>query len=168
MRPRLRLAAALVLAAACGQPPGADAGRDPARPESTDPGRTMAVRVWFSNPGLEPEPRIDCGVVFPVSRTVAWTPAPARAALEALLAGPTDAERSSGYVTNLNPGVAVRSVVIRDGVAVVDFSAGMERSGGACLVTAIRAQVESTLTQFPGVSSVRIAIEGNTEAILQP
>lgn len=166
--PHLRRAAALLLVAACGQPPGGDAGRDPARPESAGAGRTIAVRVWFSNPGLEPEPRIDCGVVFPVSRTVAGAAAPAQAALEALLAGPTGAERGRGYVTNINPGVAVRSVSISDGVATVDFSAEMERSGGACLVTAIRAQVESTLTQFPGVSSVRIAIEGNTEAILQP
>ncbi len=93
-----------------------------------------------------------------------------RAGLAATLlpAGRTDAERGRGHITQINPGVAVRSVVIRDGVAAVDLGAGMERSGEASLVTAIGAQVERTLAQFPGVGSVRIAIEGDTEKILQP
>jgi spore germination protein GerM len=130
--------------------------------------RTTTVQAYFSNPGLAPPPDVDCGVVFPVSRTVPWTPAPARAALEALLAGPTAAERSRGYLTSINPGVTIRSLVVEDGVATADFSEELERTGGACLVTAIRAQIERTLTQFPAVRSVRISIAGRTEDILQP
>ncbi|HSE96075.1 MAG TPA: GerMN domain-containing protein [Methylomirabilota bacterium] len=131
-------------------------------------GRTTTVQVYFSNPGLAPEPNIDCGVVFPVPRTVPWTPAPARAALEALLAGPDEAERARGYATSINPGVTIRSLVVEDGVATADFSLELERTGGSCLVTAIRAQLERTLLQFPAVRSVRISIAGRTEDILQP
>lgn len=130
--------------------------------------RTTTVQAYFSNPGLAPPPDVDCGVVFPVSRTVPWTPAPARAALEALLAGPTEAERARGYATSINPGVTIRSLVVEDGVAAADFSEELERTGGSCLVTAIRAQVERTLLQFPAVRSVRLSIAGRTEDILQP
>ncbi len=139
-------------------------------PAASDPapGRTMTVRAWFSNPRLAPAPDVDCAVVFPVSRSVPRGPAPARAALEALLAGPTEAERARGYATNINPGVSVRSLVIENGVASADFSEELERTGGACLVTAIRAQLERTLMQFPAVRSVRISIAGRTEDILQP
>lgn len=130
--------------------------------------RTTTVQAYFSNPGLAPPPDVDCGVVFPVSRTVPWTTAPARAALEALLAGPTETERTSGYGTSINPGVTIRSLVVEDGVAAADFSEELERTGGSCLVTAIRAQIERTLLQFPAVRSVRISIAGRTEDILQP
>ncbi len=132
------------------------------------PARTTTVRAYFSNPALGSEPSLDCGEVFPVPRTVAGTPAPARAALEELLAGPTEAERSRGYATNINPGVRIRSLVVEGGVAAADFSEELERTGGACLVTAIRAQLERTLMQFPGVRSVRISIAGRSEDILQP
>jgi hypothetical protein len=130
--------------------------------------RTTTVQAYFSNPGLAPAPDVDCGVVFPVPRAVPWTPAPARAAIEALLAGPTEAERARGYATSINPGVRIRSLVVEGGVAAADFSEELERSGGACLVTSIRAQLESTLMQFPAVRSVRISIAGRTEDILQP
>jgi hypothetical protein len=129
---------------------------------------TITVQAYFPNPGLAPPPDVDCGVVFPVGRTVPWTPAPARAALEALLAGPTEAERASGYATSINPGVTIRGLVVENGVATADFSEELERTGGSCLVTAIRAQIERTLLQFPAVRSVRISIAGRTEDILQP
>jgi hypothetical protein len=140
---------------------GAAAGDSPSA-------RTTTVQAYFTNTGLAPAPDVDCGVVFPVPRTVPWTPAPARAALEGLLAGPTEAERARGYATNINPGVTIRSLVVEGGVAAADFSEELERTGGACLVTAIRAQLESTLLQFPAVRSVRISIAGRTEDILQP
>lgn len=155
-----------------GLPEHADEVRVPVRfgAAAGDPAaaRTMTVQAYFSNPGLAPPPDVDCGVVFPVSRTIPWTPAPARAALEALLAGPSEAERDGGYVTSINPGVTVRSLVVEDGVAAADFSEELERTGGSCLVTAIRAQIERTLMQFPAVRSVRISIAGRTDDILQP
>jgi sporulation and spore germination protein/immunoglobulin-like protein involved in spore germination len=131
-------------------------------------GRTSDVEVYFSNPLLDKEPMVDCTAVFPVKRAAGATLAPARAALEALLAGPTPEERARGYVTMINDGVTLGRLVIENGVATADFSQELERTGGSCAVTAIRVQIERTLRQFPTVKSVRISIDGRTEDILQP
>ena len=58
--------------------------------------------------------------------------------------------------------------MVEDGVAAADFSEELERTGGSCLVTAIRARIERPLLRFPAVRSVRISIAGRTEDILQP
>ena len=138
------------------------------REEGDSPGETRTVQAYFSNFGLDSKPVADCEAVFPVARTVPRTLAPARAGLEALIAGPTPEERGQGYATNIPEGVEIRSLVIENGVATADFSQELERTGGSCAVAAIRAQIEKTLKQFPTVKSVRISIDGRTEDILQP
>ena len=138
----------------------------PLRGETAD--ATMTVQVFFSNATLVEGADIDCAVVFPVARLVPRTAAPARAALEALVAGPTADERARGYTTSIGPHVEIRSLAIDQGVARVDFSAALERTGGACVVTAIRSQIETTLEQFPSVRVVHIAIDGRSADILQP
>jgi spore germination protein GerM len=40
--------------------------------------------------------------------------------------------------------------------------------GGSARVDMIRQQITQTLKQFPTVNEVRIAIEGETEGVLQP
>lgn len=128
---------------------------------------TMSVQAYFSNSKLDPE--ITCEKVFPVKRVVAKTAAVARAALEELLKGPNAGEQALGYVTNINEGVQIKSLTIENGVAKVDFSEEIQREvGGACRVTAIRAQIVETLNQFATVKSVVISVNGNTEDILQP
>lgn len=93
----------------------------------------------------------------------------ARAALEELLKGPTAAEQDAGYVSNINEGVKINSLTINKGVAAVDFSDELQKEvGGACRVTAIRAQIVETLNQFSTVHKVIISVNGNTEDILQP
>ena len=97
------------------------------------------------------------------------TQAVARAALEELFKGPTDAEKSNGYFTSINPGVMIQKVSIENGVASVDLSEELERDvGGSCRVAAIRAQITATVKQFPTVTDVVISISGRTEDILQP
>lgn len=126
------------------------------------------VQAYFSNSKLDPE--ITCEKVFAVNRVLPKTVAVARAALQELLKGPTAAEQFDGYVTNINEGVQINSLVIENnGVAKVDFSDEMQKEvGGACRVTAIRAQIVETLNQFPTVKSVVISVNGNSEDILQP
>ncbi|OGH92041.1 MAG: hypothetical protein A2534_02390 [Candidatus Magasanikbacteria bacterium RIFOXYD2_FULL_39_9] len=128
---------------------------------------TVKLQAYFSNSKLDPE--INCEKVFPVTRGVPKTVAVARAALEELLKGPTFAEQTEGYVTNINEGVKINSLTIVGGVAKVDFSEELQKEvGGACRVTAIRTQIVETLNQFSTVSSVIISVNGNTEDILQP
>ena len=150
---------------ASGLPEHADAIRIPIRVL----GDSMTVKVYFINQDQDPQ-RLDCSLVDAVSRTVPKSVAAARAALEMLLAGPTESEKQAGFITVINSGVTVASLSIQDGVAHVTFSAGLQQDvGGSCRVTTIRSQVEQTLMQFPSVTSVRISVEGYADdEVLQP
>lgn len=131
------------------------------------PAETQSVEVFFNNSRMDPE--FSCNKVFAVTRVVPRTSAVGRAALEALLAGPTEAEKEQGFFTSLNPGVKIQSLGIENGVAKVDFDEALEKAvGGSCRVSAIRAEIMETLKQFPTVKSVLISIDGRTEDILQP
>jgi hypothetical protein len=115
-------------------------------------------------------------------RSVPRTARIGTAALEELLWGPPP---NLGYTSGIpSPeqvltypgrepdwGVRVRllSLVIRDGVATADFSQELRAyGGGSARVWAISQQIRSTLLQFPSVREVRIAIEGQTEGVLEP
>ena len=130
-------------------------------------GESITVKVFFSNDRLDPE--ISCNKVFPVERTITKTDAIGQAALEQLLAGPTEVEEVNAYVTSINPGVKINSLNIENGIARVDFSSEIEKGvGGSCKVSAIRAQISETLKQFPTVKDVVISVDGRTEDALQP
>lgn len=125
------------------------------------------IEAYFNNNKLDPE--VSCNRVFPVEREIVKTSAVARAALEELFKGPSDLEKESGFFTSINPGVKIQKLVVKDGVAKVDFDEQLEfQVGGSCRVSAIRAQITETLKQFPTVDSVVISINGRTEDILQP
>ncbi|MCL6451136.1 MAG: GerMN domain-containing protein [Acetobacteraceae bacterium] len=100
------------------------------------------------------------GLVVPVRRVVPSTAAPARAAIEQLIAGPLPGD---GEVGRTLPATArLRGLTIRDGVARVDFSAEFARdhaggtTGGAVTVQSI----VYTLTEFPTVKAVQVLVEG--------
>lgn len=133
------------------------------------PIKTTAIKVFFQNQARLGAGQDICTTTLSVTRQVTSTPAIGRAALEALVAGPTSAETAAGFTSSLPVGVKVQRLVIENGVARADFSTELDRNvGGACRVTAIRRQITDTLTQFPTVKSVVISINGETETILQP
>jgi hypothetical protein len=111
----------------------------------TTPGETTRLRVYFF---------ID-GYVQPVAREVPKTEAVARAAFDALIAGPTAAESDLGMVNSMESSKA--SLVLgKNGVLRV--------SGPRGLTEANLAQIVYTLTQFPTVKQVRIAGKRYTRA----
>jgi len=127
----------------------------------------IIVKAYFNNSNLDPE--ASCDKVFPVEREIPKTQAVARAAIEELLKGPTDEEKSQGFFTSINPGVEIQSLTIENGAAKIDFDEQLEfQVGGSCRVAAIRAEITRTLEQFPTVKSVIISINNRTEDILQP
>lgn len=74
-----------------------------------------------------------------------------------------------GRTAGWGPRVTLLQLTIVDGVATADFSKEMQAYGGGSLrVTLIRQQIEQALLQFPTVHEVTIAVEGSTEAVLQP
>ena len=119
-----------------------------------------------------------------VQHRIPKTAATATAALEELLWGPS-APNLAGFGTALptpqdvlsyfgrgpdwGPRVTLRSLTTQDGVATADFSQEMSAYGGGSLrVSLLRQQIERTLEQFPEVKKVVIAVEGETEDVLQP
>lgn len=127
----------------------------------------MTLKVFFGN--RESNPQLECDQVFPVTRELSKTEGVGRAALNELLAGPTEEEKALGYFTSLNSGVVLKSIKIEDGVAYADFNEKLDEGiGGACRVTAIRSQITETLKQFPTVQSVVISENGESDLILQP
>lgn len=104
------------------------------------------------------------------TRTVSSDAPRASAVLEELLKGPAAAERAQGLSTLINDGVTVRSVTMNAaGVIRADFSQRLQDGvGGSMRVVGIRRQIETTLLDVPGATSVILSIEGETDGILQP
>ena len=126
------------------------------------------VSVFFGNTIMNPQTE-DCKLVYPVKREVKKTLQVARAAIEELLKGPTEEEKSQGYITGINKGVEIQKISIEDGIIKVDFNDKLEEGiGGSCLVSMIMSQIVTTLKQFPTVENVIVSIDGRTEDILQP
>lgn len=93
-------------------------------------------------------------------RVIEAIPGVGRAAMEALLAGPGDVESEAGLTSAIPEGTELLDLVVEDGIATVDLSAGFESGGGSLSIIARVAQVTFTLTQFPTVDAVRFMIEG--------
>ncbi len=125
---------------------------------------SMVVKTYWTNTetsGL-------CSSVTATERRIAKSVAVGYAALTELLAGPNTPESSAQLSTSIPSFVFIKSLTINDGVAKVEFSKSLE-TGGSCRVGSIRAQIESTLKQFPTVTSVIISTEGRSPAeSLQP
>ena len=127
----------------------------------------IIVKTYFNNSNMDPE--FSCNKVFPVEREVPKTQATARVAIEELLKGPTDEEKSLGFFTSINPGVKIQHLTIENGTAKIDFDEQLEfQVGGSCRVSAIRAEITQTLNQFPTIKEVIISVNNRTEDILQP
>ncbi|MFA5174928.1 MAG: GerMN domain-containing protein [Patescibacteria group bacterium] len=133
-----------------------------------EPVEEMTVKVFFNNSVMDPEN--SCDKVFSAERKVKKTPAVARAALDELLKGPTEEEKTKGFFTSINDEVKINFINIdSDGNINVDFDEQLENSvGGSCRVSAIRSQITETLKQFSTVKNVIISINNRTEDILQP
>lgn len=109
--------------------------------------------------------------VVPVQREVPEGSEPVEIALQELLRGPSDEEDAEGYTTAINEEVSIQEIEIDedDGLVYVNFSAELnEGVAGSATVTAIREQIERTLLQFGWAEEVVIAVEGETEGVLQP
>jgi hypothetical protein len=139
-----------------------DGGSDRPRPSettSTDGTTTPAqssVAVYFLRDGK----------VSPVRRTIAATPAVARAALTTLLDGPTEEESADGLASAIPPGTHLRDIAVADGVATVDLDRVFGEGSGSASMLGRVAQVVATLTRFPTIRRVAFRVDGEpVEAI---
>lgn len=119
------------------------------------------VRVYFPRDG-NPHPRDPFNLQF-VVRNVS-SAAPARPALEALLTGPTTAERQRRLRALDAEGLNISTLVIKGGEARVGFvSRGGKRWAGDLSPAEFRRAVERTLKQFSTVRSVVVLVDGKTD-----
>ena len=86
----------------------------------------------------------------------------ARAAVEALAAGPTAAEAARGLATEVPAGTVVRHVAWAGDVLVVDLDAAVVAGGGTASMVGRLAQLTYTLTQPRGVAAVEVRVDGRT------
>jgi len=129
--------------------------------------KTTMVKIFFGNIKEDPEV-LNCEKVYSVERQVFKKKAMVQA-LEELLKGPTLEEQEKGYLTNINPGVNINSLIVEDDIVKVDFDEQLGfQVGGSCRVLAIRSQITETLVQFSEINDVIISINGRIEDILQP
>lgn len=100
--------------------------------------------------------------IRPVSRLIEPTTAVGRAAISALIEGPTEAEQAGTPAIHggLPDGTELLGLTIADGIAQVDLSAEIENVGGTFGEMAVLAQLVFTLTQFPTVDEVVLLVEG--------
>lgn len=87
----------------------------------------------------------------------AATPA---AAMQALIDGLTPDEEAAGIATMIPPDTALLGVTTDGSEITVDLSSVFGTGGGSLAITARVAQTVFTLTQFPGIETVRFAIDG--------
>jgi len=114
------------------------------------------IKIYFYH---DPGEYIDLSPATRVIRTAA----PARSALQALLAGPTAAEKKQGFDSLVDASMfSIGSLSIRNGVARVNFVT-RRWFGWAGDLAAVRFKkaVELTLKQFSNVTSVIVSLNGD-------
>src|SRR5665648_666322 len=94
-------------------------------------------------------------------RRLPHTTRPATAAIEALLAGPTAAERAAGLTSAVPSGTRLLGLSIDGTKARVDLSAQFASGGGSLSMQARVAQIVYTLTQFKTAETVTFMLEGS-------
>lgn len=159
-----RLAALLVLvllASAC----GGDDDETSSPGGSTPTGTAPAPATTSTDPVPEPaRSRVAAyflrGEKLGVGGRQAEGEAVARAAVEALLEGPTDDERAAGLTTAIPDGTELLDLAVTDGTATVDLSGAFDDGGGSASMQARVAQVVATLTQFPSIERVSFRLDG--------
>jgi len=161
----LFLLAVLVLgAAACSDDDGGGDGSAAATTTAL-PAASSTTSGPTATTGPAPATAVEARVYFTRDSTVATAgrrvtpPAVAQGAVEALLAGPTEAEAALGLTSPIPAGTELRRISVADGLATVDLSGSFLDQGGPDVALRV-AQVVHTLTQFPTVDRVTIQVEG--------
>ncbi len=125
------------------------------------------MQVYFHR-GAPDDPR----TVVATSRSVPKTEAVATAALNELLPGPTAEEQRNGYWSAFVPATAhkLKSVRVTDGVAYVDFLDFRDiipNASSSFGSTALLAELDTTLHQFPTVKSTVYSFNGDVASFYE-
>lgn len=135
---------------------------DPAAEGSADDSATVLVYFECKH---DPE-----DTVRAVNRPVGRTTAVLRAALEQLVAGPTEEEVRRGFSSIFSgapPGLLADVTLRRDGTAVIDFTKAVMDINNITTTSRMahtHRSIKATAFQFPQVQTVVVRIEGSEDA----
>jgi len=132
--------------------------------------KTTTIKLYFANEKLNKSDSFPVKV-FSVTRKIPKTTSIAKAALELLFAGPTEAEKAKGYYSDFSEETKsfFISVNVKNKAAYVNLRDPLQfptagnfttSSGGSNFF----GQVEKTLLQFPSIKKIFYAIEGDPAA----
>ncbi|MFA6429565.1 MAG: GerMN domain-containing protein [Patescibacteria group bacterium] len=132
------------------------------------PTQTRTTKIFLSD--LASAETSDCSKTVPVTVTIPQTKLPMESTLRRLLQDESSSPLATDTrATQIPEGTKLISLVVANGTATAEFSQKLDAGGGSCHVSAVRAQIEATLKQFPGVKNVVISVEGKSpEETLQP
>jgi germination protein M len=165
------------LAASCGANEATPAGPVPSAPEA-DTGstaETVAPEETVTESGTDTvaQAQVTYQVwyaqgesLFVTYRTQENVPRIGSAAVEALLAGPSESEQDYGLTTSVPQGTELLGLTIGGGIASVDLTSEFEEGGGTLSMQMRLAQVVYTLTQFPTVKGVVFSLDGEPIEVL--
>lgn len=140
-----------------------------APPSNTGTLKTMrSVKLYFPTSASMAE-TTDCVAYTSVTRLVVDDGEYMRFTIDALLRGPTEAEKKAGFQTSIPSATMLVGMDVRDGVARLQFTKALDEGvAGSCMVGMIRSQIEQTARQFSGVRDVVLSIDGRVDDVLQP
>jgi Sporulation and spore germination/Immunoglobulin-like domain of bacterial spore germination len=129
-------------------------GAAEARSHHAAPHASTRVDVWFKRSAR----------LWFTQRTVSPTAAVARAAVNALIAGPNAAESAAGVRSSVPAASRLRGISIASGVATIDLNHAFAAPGPRRRVRMRLAQLTFTATQFPTIRAVTLHIAGHPVA----
>jgi germination protein M len=118
-------------------------------PSSTS-GEQMSLQIWLTSGET----------LWPVIRSVPKTEGVGAAAVNAMLAGPTEDESANGIGSTVPADTHLLGLSIAGGTATVDLSNEYASGGGTLSMTMRLAQIVYTLTEFPTVKRVAFELDG--------
>jgi immunoglobulin-like protein involved in spore germination/sporulation and spore germination protein len=129
-------------------PTGSPASVSPS--PSPVPTRSMTYEVWFNYDGY----------LFMSHRTEPFVPAVGAVSVEAVLAGPSNAESAAKVNSAITPGTDLLSLLIDHGVATVNLSEAFTSEETPAIAVGSLSQIVYTLTQFDSIDGVRFEVNG--------
>jgi spore germination protein GerM len=138
---------------------------------AAEPSGTITLTLYFGNTEMNPG-LLDCSQVYSVERVIPAVSDTAEAALLQLFAGPTEKERTEGYVSTFSAATRsiLKSVRIQEDTAyvnLVDIRPLLSSVSSSCGSSAFFAEVENTLREVAPVTRVIYAIDGEPSAFYE-
>lgn len=127
---------------------------------------SATIQVFYNNSNFNPN-SVDCSQVYPLERTIMVLPETgdlAQVALQELVKGPTNEEKSLGYISWFSDKTRdiIKNVKTENETAYVNLSDIRElipSASASCGSTEFIAEIENTLKQFPNIKKVIFAID---------